>query len=53
MIAAFAVFTALVLAILWLFQTVLLDDIYRTLKLNEVEKCAAQIERDIADGQTI
>lgn len=53
MIAAFAVFTVLVLAILWLFQTVLLDDIYRTLKLNEVEKCAAQIERDIADGQEI
>ena len=53
MSAAFAIFTALVLAILWLFQTVLLDDVYRTLKLNEVETCASQIERDIAAGQEI
>lgn len=49
MIAAFAVFTVLVLAILWLFQTVLLDDIYRGLKLNELQKCADQIERNV-DG---
>lgn len=46
MIAAFAVFTVLVLAILWLFQTVLLDDIYRSLKLNELQKCADVIERE-------
>ena len=53
LIAAFALFTVLVLAILWLFQTVLLDDIYRTLKRNELETCAAQIERDVNNGRDI
>lgn len=53
MIAAFAVFTILVIAILWLFQTVLLDDIYRTLKLNELQKCADVIERDTGDVESI
>ncbi|MGN1346619.1 MAG: ATP-binding protein [Eubacteriales bacterium] len=52
MIAAFAVFTVLVLALLWFFQTVLLDDVYRSLKLREVEKCAEQIEREVgAEGE--
>ncbi|MBE6709505.1 MAG: HAMP domain-containing protein [Ruminococcaceae bacterium] len=53
LIAAFAVFTVLVLAILWLFQTVLLDDIYRTLKLNEAETCAERIEQDVRSGKNI
>lgn len=53
MIAAFAVFTVLVLAILWLFQTVLLDDIYRSLKLNELQKCADQIERSVDGTDTV
>lgn len=43
MIAAFAVFTVIVLAILWLFQTVLLDDIYSSLKLGELESCAEEV----------
>lgn len=53
MIAAFAVFTVLVLGILWVFQTFLLDDIYRGLKLNELQKCADMIERDAADGTSL
>ncbi len=52
MIAAFAVFTVLVLVILWVFQTVLLDDIYRSLKLNELQKCADMIESE-AGGESI
>ena len=50
LIAAFGIFTVLVLAILWLFQTVLLDDIYRDLKLKELEKCADQIDRSLGYG---
>jgi len=53
LIAAFAVFTVLVLAILWIFQTVLLDDIYRSLKLNELQKCADVIERDVNAADTV
>ena len=37
---AFIAFTVLVLAVLWLFQTVFLDDIYRHLKLRDIDKCA-------------
>ncbi len=47
LILAFALLIVLVLAILWLFQTVLLDDIYRGLKLNELEVCANQVERGV------
>ena len=53
MIAAFAVFTVLVLAVLWVFQTVLLDDIYRSLKLNELQKCADVIERDVTGTENV
>lgn len=53
LIVAFAVFTVLVLAILWLFQTVLLDDIYRGLKLSELQKCATTIEREYENGGEI
>ncbi len=47
LILAFALLMVLVLAILWLFQTVWLDDIYRGLKLNELEICANQVERRV------
>ena len=53
MIAAFALFTVLVLAVLWVFQTVLLDDIYRSLKLKELQKCADVIETDIAGAENV
>lgn len=40
LITAFFAFAVLVLALLWLFQTVFLDDIYRTLKLRDIDNCA-------------
>ncbi|MBQ8332235.1 MAG: two-component sensor histidine kinase [Clostridia bacterium] len=43
MFLSFALFCVIVLAVLWLFQMVLLDDIYRALKLNSLEKCADQV----------
>lgn len=38
---AFILFTVLVLAFLWLFQTIFIDDIYRALKLRDINKCAS------------
>lgn len=46
LIIAFAVFTVLVLGVLWLFQSVLLDDIYSELKLDELRRCVDVIERE-------
>ena len=43
MFLSFGLFCVIVLAVLWLFQTVLLDDVYKTLKLYELEKCADQV----------
>ena len=43
LIFAFLLFGAIVLAVLWLFQTVWLDDIYRSLKLRDLEKCATEL----------
>jgi signal transduction histidine kinase len=40
MILAFGVFTLLVIVLLWMFQTLWLDDIYRSLKLKELDRCA-------------
>lgn len=43
LLIAFLVFGAIVLAVLWFFQTVLLGDVYRSLKLRDMEKCANEI----------
>ncbi len=53
LILAFALLTVLVLAILWLFQTVWLDDIYKGLKLNELEACANQVERRVNELDSV
>lgn len=45
MIAAFMAFALIVLAVLWLLQTVLLGDIYSSLKLNELKLCAQTAAR--------
>ena len=37
---AFALFVLIVLAVLWLFQTVLLDDLYRSVRLRDLDRCA-------------
>lgn len=43
LLIAFLVFGGIVLAVLWFFQTVLLGDVYRSLKLRDMEKCANEI----------
>lgn len=45
MIAAFMAFALVVLAVLWILQTVLLGDIYSYLKLNELKLCSASAAR--------
>ncbi len=41
-ILAFAIFLLLVLGVLWLFQIVLLDDIYESLKLSSLSDCVLE-----------
>ena len=50
MFFSFALFSVIVLAALWLFQIVLLDDIYRSLKLHELEKCADQLSETLMEA---
>lgn len=50
MIIAFALFGAIVLAVLWLFQTVWLDDIYKSLKMHDLEKCADAVAEAAESG---
>lgn len=52
MIGAFALFGVIVLTVLWLFQTVLLDDIYKSLKLRDLDKCADQVAQAAAAMDT-
>ena len=46
-LVAFTIFSVIVVGILWLFQSVLLDDIYRGLKIGELGKCAEEVARGI------
>lgn len=43
----FAIFTAVVIAILWVFQTIFLDDFYKTIKENEIKSKGDQIALDV------
>lgn len=43
----FAVFTAVVIAILWVFQIIFLDDFYKTIKENEIKSKGDQIALDV------
>lgn len=43
----FAIFTAVVLAFLWIFQIVFLDDFYKTIKINDIKSTAGQIGADV------
>lgn len=49
MVMSFALFGIIVLGILWLFQEVLLDDIYRLLKQSDLDRCAKEMVA-AADG---
>ncbi len=44
LLLGFLLFGAMVIAVLWFFQTVLLSDVYRSLKLRDLNKCAAEVE---------
>lgn len=50
MVLYFGIFVLLILAVLWLFQTVLLDDIYMLLKQRELNKCADNVSDSLAFG---
>lgn len=41
--AAFALFVAIVLGVMWLFQTVLLDDIYKSQKIRDLDRCSESV----------
>ncbi len=45
---AFAIFSLIVICILWLFQFVLLDDIYRAVKIGDLYNCADEVADGIA-----
>ncbi len=44
LLLGFLLFGAMVIAVLWFFQTVLLSDVYRSLKLRDLNKCATEVE---------
>ncbi len=43
----FAVFTGIVIAFLWVFQIVFLDDFYKSIKVNEIKSSGDQIALDV------
>ena len=47
--AGFLIFSALLLAVLWLFQTVFLDSFYRSVKTSQVKSCANSLADHIDD----
>jgi len=48
--AAFVVFSALVLSILWISQTFFMDDLYKKVRLSELDKCADGLsDADVED----
>lgn len=52
MLLSFLFFALIVLAVLWLFQIILLDDIYRSLKMNELNRFAEEMS-DLAGESDI
>ena len=50
MVLSFALFGIIVLAVLWLFQTVLLDDIYMFLKQRDLDTCAEKVSDSLLTG---
>ena len=49
LIAAFLGFTAIMLVVLWLFQTIFLEDFYKMIKTRQIEKTASYICDNIED----
>ena len=50
LISAFIVFTIVMLGLLWLFQTVFLDSIYKSIKTTQIKETAADISAGIFDA---
>lgn len=50
LIAAFLGFTAIMLVVLWIFQTIFLDDFYKMIRTRQVEKTADYISENIGDS---
>ena len=51
--ASFLVFTAVVIGVLWLFQSVFMEDLYKSVRFRETAKCAREISAyDMDDAQT-
>lgn len=44
---AFLIFSLVLIAVMWLFQSVLFDAVYRTIEAAQVERCASSIIRNI------
>lgn len=47
----FLIFSALLLIVLWLFQTVFLDSFYKAIKTNQVKSCAYSVSDHINDDE--
>ncbi len=52
LLLAFLGFAALVLGVLWLFQTFWLDDIYRSLRLAELQKSASELSEALHESES-
>ena len=48
---SFALFTLIVLVLLWLMQVVFLDDIYRTVKLHDLKNCAEFVGEAVTERE--
>ncbi len=46
---SFLVFSIILVSIMWIFQTVLLDPFYRTVKTHQVERCAKSVVHNIME----
>lgn len=45
-----AAFTLFILLVLWLFQTVLMDEIYQKIKLSDMKSCAEEVSESVSSG---
>lgn len=43
-------FVAVIMCLLWLFQTVFLEDFYREIKISEIKKVASEVVENVGDG---
>lgn len=46
-VSSFLVFSAFLLIVMWIFQTVLLDPFYRSIKTNQLQRCARSVVHNI------